>query len=147
MADAVVVAESKEKGGSLVTASIALDYGHDVFAFPGRTGDTRSIGCNRLIRLNRAGLITCAEDFLEGMNWDNHQKRHKAIEQSINFEDDNLSDKDRLIIDALTTEGDLRVSQLSDITGLDHSTLLETLLDLEMNGRIRNCPGGLYQLK
>lgn len=147
LADAVIVAESKEKGGSLVTASIALDYGHDVFAFPGRTGDTRSFGCNRLIRLNRAGLITCAEDFLEGMNWYNHQTKHNAVERSINFEEDNLTDNDRLIIDALTTEGDLRVNQLSNVTGLDHSTLLEALLDLEMNGRIRSCPGGLYQLK
>lgn len=29
----------------------------------------------------------------------------------------------------------------------DHATLLEELLDLEMNGKIRNCPGGIYQLR
>lgn len=147
LADATIVAESKSKGGSLVTASIANDYGRDIFAFPGRVGDSRSEGCNRLIRLNRAGLITCAQDFVEAMNWDTAANGTHAIQQSIPFEEENLSPTERLIIDALRDRGDLRISQLSDATNLDHATLLEVLLDLEMNGKIRNCPGGVYQLR
>lgn len=146
LADAVIVAESKDKGGSLVTASIALDYDRDVFAFPGRVNDERSKGCNRLIRLNRAGLITCAEDFLESMNWTSAHTS-KTIQHSIPFEEENLSPNARLIIDALRDRGDLILSQLSDATGLDHTALYEELLDLEMDGKIRSTPGGLYQLR
>ena len=147
LSDAVIVAESKDKGGSLVTASIALDYNRDVFAFPGRVGDSRSEGCNRLIRLNRAGLITCAQDFIEAMSWSTSSAKQKSIQHSIPFEEENLSRNARLITDALRDRGDLLLSQLSEATGLDHSTLYEELLDLEMDGKIRSTPGGLYQLR
>lgn len=147
LADATIIAESKTSGGSLVTASISLDYGRDVFAFPGRVGDTRSEGCNRLIRLNRAGLITSAQDFIESMNWQSSAQKQISVQHTINFEEDHLSPQDRLIIDTLRDRGDLRVSQLSDITRINHTTLIEALLDLEMEGKIRNCPGGVYQLR
>lgn len=147
LADAVIVAESKAKGGSLVTASLANDYSRDVFAFPGRVNDDRSQGCNRLIRLNRAGLITSAEDLLESMGWGSSQSARTAIQQSIPFEEEHLTPTARLIIDALRDQGDLRLTQLSDLTHLDHSTLLEALLDLEIEGKIRSTPGGLYQLR
>lgn len=147
LSDAVIVAESKDKGGSLVTAAIGNDYGRDIFAFPGRVGDSRSEGCNRLIRLNRAGLITCADDFIEAMNWGTTNTKQKSIQHSIPFEEENLSNTARLIIDALRDRGDMLLSQLEESTSLDHATLYEELLDLEMDGKIRSTPGGLYQLR
>lgn len=147
LSDAVIVSESKAHGGSLVTASIALDYNRDVFAFPGRVGDSRSEGCNRIIRLNRAGLITCAQDFVEAMGWENANAHQKSIQHSIPFVEDNLSPNARLIVDALRDQGDMLLSQLSEATGLGHAALYEELLDLEMDGKIRSTPGGLYQLR
>lgn len=148
LADATIVAESRDKGGSLVTASIALDYNREVFAFPGRSKDDRSKGCNRLIRLNRAGLITCAQDFLEAMNWDSTALRQNPIQHSINFEEDNISQLGRQIIDALQQKGDLRLSQLTEILpNADRAGLMEELLDLEISNKIISCPGGTYQLK
>lgn len=69
MADAVVVLESGEKGGSLITAGIANSYNIDVLAYPGRASDPLSKGCNNLIRTHRAGLITSGEELVEFMNW------------------------------------------------------------------------------
>ena len=69
MADAVVVVESATKGGSLITADIALSYDRQVWAFPGRVFDTYSSGCNRLIFSNAATLLTGAEDFCVAMGW------------------------------------------------------------------------------
>ena len=56
MADAVVVVESAERGGSLITAEIALSYNRQVWAFPGRIYDSYSAGCNNLIASNSASL-------------------------------------------------------------------------------------------
>jgi DNA processing protein len=42
MADALVVVESKSKGGSLITAQMAQDYSRDIFALPGRFNDSNS---------------------------------------------------------------------------------------------------------
>ena len=147
LADAVLVSESKDRGGSLVTASIALDYNRDVFAFPGRTHDDRSMGCNRLIRLNRAGLVTSARDLAEAMGWINASSTH-AIQQTLNFGEDGVSDIGHRLLDALRDRGDLRLSQLCDLLPMiDRYEINEALLDLEMDGKIRNTPGGLYQLR
>ena len=74
LADATIVIESAEKGGSLITADIAFSYGRDVYAFPGRVTDINSKGCNGLIRQNKGGLITCADDLIMAMRWDVAQK-------------------------------------------------------------------------
>lgn len=63
IADAVIVVESGEKGGSLITANMANAYNKDVFAFPGRSIDSQSRGCNELIKSQRALLINDGNDF------------------------------------------------------------------------------------
>lgn len=59
---AVIVVESKTKGGSLMTARYAVEYGRDVHALPGRADDLRSAGCNSLIHENMAEIITTPEE-------------------------------------------------------------------------------------
>src|SRR5690606_22435091 len=54
LADATVVIETGQKGGSLITAELANGYNREVFAFPGRTTDLGSAGCNWLISSNKA---------------------------------------------------------------------------------------------
>src|SRR5215475_4908715 len=58
MSDATIVVESGIKGGSMVTAELANGYNRDVFAFPGKATDTKSAGCNYLIKSNKAVLLT-----------------------------------------------------------------------------------------
>ena len=58
MCDAVIVIESSKKGGSLITAELGNSYNKDVFAIPGRIYDSKSEGCNYLIKNNKASLIT-----------------------------------------------------------------------------------------
>ena len=61
---AIIVVESKSKGGSLMTARYAMEYGRDVYALPGRADDLRSAGCNSLIHENMAEIITTPEDLV-----------------------------------------------------------------------------------
>lgn len=49
LADCVIVTEAREKSGTQVTVSWALDQGKDIFAVPGRMTDAYSRGCNRMI--------------------------------------------------------------------------------------------------
>ncbi len=146
LADTVVVAESQDKGGSLITASIAIDYNRDVFAFPGRTTDDKSSGCNRLIRLNRAGLITCADDLLKAMNWCDNAGRKLPIQPSIDFGDEGLSPIARSVLDLLQQKGDLRLGQLCELLpDTTRASLIEEMLQLEISGKVCVCPGGVYQ--
>jgi DNA processing protein len=50
LSDAVVVVEAGVRGGALITAAKALEYGVPVFAVPGDVDRETSVGCNLLIR-------------------------------------------------------------------------------------------------
>jgi DNA processing protein len=50
LSDVVLVVEASERGGALITARIALDYGVPVYAVPGDVDRPTSTGTNRLIR-------------------------------------------------------------------------------------------------
>ena len=57
LAGTVIVTESKDRGGAVVTARLAYDYGKRVLAVPGRLDDIRSAGCNRLIKDGIAEIL------------------------------------------------------------------------------------------
>ncbi len=58
-----VIIESDESGGSIITASQALEQGRDVFAVPGNVNAQSSSGTNELIRQG-AHLVTSALDVI-----------------------------------------------------------------------------------
>jgi len=83
ISEATIVIESAEKGGSLVTAHIANSYHRDVFAVPGRTSDLQSVGCNNLIKQQRAHLLTSAADLLYILGWNIEKEQPKLIQKQL----------------------------------------------------------------
>ena len=140
LADATIVVESAEKGGSLVTADIAFSYGRDVYAFPGRTTDEASIGCNRLIQMNKAGLISSAKDLVMSLCWDSDAKT--VAQQLFLFPEK----PDHPVIRLLMEKGEFHVNQLATEMNLPIHKLTPTLFELELEGHIKALPGGLYRL-
>jgi len=141
LADATVIVESAEKGGSLVTADIAFSYGRDVFAFPGRISDDFSSGCNRLIQMNKAGLITSAKDLIMSLCWDADAK---PTSRPSLF---SLSEKpDHPIIRLLQEKGEFHVNRLAAEMDTPIHKLTPILFELEMEGHIKAFPGGVYRL-
>ena len=67
-----LVVESKLKGGSMVTAQLALDYNRDLYAIPGNIKKESSQGCNNLIQ-NSAYPVLDREDFLRILGVENEQ--------------------------------------------------------------------------
>lgn len=63
LSDVLVVVEAKERSGTFITVSTALEQGKDVYAFPGRMGDRLSYGCNRLIAQG-AGILYDMDEFI-----------------------------------------------------------------------------------
>lgn len=141
MVDAVVVIESGEKGGSLITAEIANSYNKDVFAFPGRTTDLNSMGCNHLIRTHRAGLITSGKDFIELMDWSPQLKKRKAVQTALFFA---LEGKEKELYDLVLQREPIGIDDLIIQSGHKASEVSATLFSLEMKGLISPRPGKLF---
>ena len=142
MSDVTVVIESNITGGALITANLASGYNREVAAYPGRVNDTRSAGCNDLIRRNVAAMITKPEDLIDLMNW-NKEARPKAVQRQLFI---NLMPEEQKIVDLLQTRDSVHADELYHHTGLASSQLAATLLQLEMQGLIKTLPGKYYRM-
>ena len=144
LADAVVVVESKSKGGSLITAQMAQDYSRDIFALPGRYNDENAAGCNRLIQQNRAHLITSASDMVEAMRWE--QEKPIAVQTTISELLCDLNDSQRLLLDKLRKgEDGWHINQLVIETHISYNEVAAELMMLEVEGLVRSLPGGIWR--
>lgn len=145
LADAVIIVESADKGGSLITADIAFSYGRDVLAFPGRVNDPHSKGCNTLIRQNKAALITSAADLISAMCWDVSRPTGAIpVQQELFFQE---SDQAGLITRIISRNKEIHIDQLALEADIPVQQLAMLLFELEMNGIIRAFPGNIYKLK
>lgn len=142
MSDVTVVVESSISGGALITARMASGYNREVATFPGRVNDSRSTGCNELIRTNIAALITKAEDLIEMMNWDKESKP-KAVQKQLFL---NFTPDEQKVVDLLQERDSVHADELFHQTGLANSLLAATLLQLEMQGVIKALPGKYYRM-
>lgn len=142
LSDALVVVESAEKGGALVTARLASAYSRDVFALPGRTSDRYSAGCNSLIADHVAGLVTSASQFVASMGWETVTS--SEVQPSL-F--DELQPEERIIVDLLTEHGEMTLPQLTARIDMPSPRLLATLIDMEFRSFLLQIPGGRYRLK
>jgi DNA processing protein len=141
--DALVVIESSIKGGSLITASLGNGYNKDVFAIPGRVNDSKSEGCNYLVKNNKASLITSANDLLELMLWKAATKPNEKKQRELFIE---LTPNEKIIVDILQERESIQIDELYLRSGLSSSAAASALLTLEMQNVVISLPGKVYKL-
>lgn len=140
LSQACIVVESARRGGALITARLAQDYGREVYACPGRLTDLHSEGCNRLIARHGAAIFTSVDDLMDDMGWAPRQPRPQQLE----------------LFPALTaTEEQLRcrlvqteqcsADELVTATGLKVAEVNAALIQLEMKGLVRLLAGNQYR--
>jgi len=141
MAEATIVIESADKGGSLITANMANDYNRDVFAVPGRVTDKYSQGCNNLIKTQKANVLTSAADLIYMLNWDikeNPKTIQKQLFVELGTEEQKIYDflqkNGKELLDIIAIECDIPIFKLSGI-----------LIGMELKGVIRPLPGKLFE--
>lgn len=139
----VVVVEATEKSGSLITATLAVEQGREVFAVPGEVGSSRSRGAHRLIRQG-AKLVEGVDDIIEEIAPQLLDRTSSATQRAPRVLPQTASDAARTIF-ALLQENTLQVDQVIERTGISAAHVLETLLDLELQGLLRQLPGKIYR--
>ena len=132
----ILVIESQKKGGSLITAELALEEGREVFAVPGDIFSPSSEGCNNLIKNSQAKLTTDVKDIIIEYGWElknnkNNNLKLTSYEEKIFFLLEKEKNLDELILG----------------TSLKASEILSILMDLEIKHIIVSIPGGKYRRK
>ena len=142
LAQATIVIESAERGGSLVTADIANSYNREVFAVPGRVSDSQSKGCNKLIKHQKAHVLTSAADIIYHLGWELEEKT-KPVQTQLFVELDEdekqifryLKDKEKELLDSIAIACNMPVFKVATV-----------LMNMELKGVIRTLPGKLFEL-
>ncbi len=142
ISEATIVVESAAKGGSLVTAEIANSYNRDVFAVPGRPGDSQSLGCNALIKQQKAHLLTSVADLVYMLNWD-LKEDIKPVQKQLFVA---LDDQERKIYRLLEAHGKEQLDLIALKCEMPTFKTAGILLNMELKGVIRPLPGKLFEL-
>lgn len=142
MSDAVLVVESAEKGGALITAEIANSYNKEVFAVPGNIDNTYSVGCNALIKQNKAQLVTNATDIIALLNWDIDAKKSSQHKQAQLFIQ--LSEDEESIFQLIQTHKKIHIDIILSNINKSISYVSNILLQLELKDLIKPLPGKHY---
>lgn len=128
-----IVVESKNRGGSLITADLALEFNRDVYAVPGDVFSEYSKGCNNLIRDSRAKSLSNINELLEDYSWEIKEKN-----------DSNKYTKNQiLILNCLSSEKNL--DGILAETKIKETEILAELMTLEIMGVIKSITGGRYK--
>jgi DNA processing protein len=77
LAEVLVVVESRQRGGSLITAKAASDRGVTVMAVPGSTRNPACEGTNKLL-VDYAPPVTCVDDILVALGLDHSRDLGRA---------------------------------------------------------------------
>lgn len=144
LSDATIVIESAIKGGSLITASQALSYSREVFAFPGRCGDPFSAGCNKLVKTNRAALIESAADLIYNMGWDQPETMVDHVDPVL-FEVPDV--EEQKLYDVIDKAGEIQIGDIAQHSELSMNRVSALLLSMEMKNYIESLPGRVYRIR
>ena len=143
LSEATIVIESAEKGGSLVTADIANSYDREVFAVPGRITDSQSVGCNDLIKYQKAHLLSNPMDIPYMLNWQLESESKPAVQKQLFIELDAderqifnyLKDNNKALLDVIALDCKMPTYKVASI-----------LLNMELKGAVRPLPGKQFEL-
>ncbi|QQB73141.1 DNA-processing protein DprA [Fusobacterium canifelinum] len=128
-----IVVESKDRGGSLITADLALEFNRDVYAVPGDVFSEYSKGCNNLIRDSKAKSLSNINELLEDYSWKIEEKN----------DNNKYTQNQLLILNSLSSEKNL--DNILIETKIEQTEILAELMTLEIMGLIKSIAGGRYK--
>ncbi|HMK38096.1 MAG TPA: DNA-processing protein DprA, partial [Bacteroidota bacterium] len=136
MSLATLVIETPPGGGAMITASMALEQGREVFAVPSAVTAAPGSGTNLLIKEGKAKLTESVDDILEELAPKLPRIRTTAAPAAR----PDLTLFERTLLDAFGDDP-LHVDALAARSRMTVADALVHLLSLEFKGAVRQLPG------
>lgn len=142
LCEAVILIESKIKGGGMMTARLAYSYNRDVYTLPGRIDDIRSQGCNLLVKSKTAEPFTSVDDLIDSLGLTGGSTIPENQESQLTSTYNTKMSKDKIekmseILLAIRGQRGITLEELVCATNLDYSTIVQLTCILETDGYIR----------
>lgn len=131
-----IVAEAASQSGSLITASLALEDGKEVFAIPGQIFDPNVEGSHHLIQKGGAKLITSAEDVLNELG--------VVMPESGKTSNYKAQTPDESVLLKHLTTMPQSVDELVEKSGMSVPQVNATLTLMELKGGVKNVGMGQW---
>jgi len=140
----VIVTEAAINSGSLITARLATEQGREVFAVPGFVKEDTSRGTNALLK-EGAALIERAQDVIDAILPQLEQSLRLRLQPSREkkIAGGQLGGEEQRVYDVLSYDP-LTADDVILATGFSVSTVMASLLSLELRRRVRLLPGQRY---
>jgi len=138
----VVVVEATAQSGALITARLAAELGREVMAVPGRVTSAQSRGAHALIK-DGAALVTDLKDVIEALpaRWRACVKPVVPVGQHEQPVAGPAQDPDGQRLLGVVGEDPITIDELIEKGGLGSARTAALLLDLELQGLIRQIEG------
>lgn len=136
----VVVVEATKKSGSLITASLALEQGREVFAVPGSINSFKSTGCHFLIKQG-AGLVENSDDIMDQLDLNYPYAPKKDTFKETPTPPMEVSEKE---IYNVIGDYPTHIDQIAKQCNLEPSHVSSILLRMELKGMITQLPGKMF---
>lgn len=141
-----IVLCAKARSGSLITARFARESNREVFAVPGSIHDEDSIGCNQLIRSQKAKILLEPNDIYEEFPQIEGISQADKEVAPISFEFAQSPTLAKKVYQVFRKRKSHTITSLNGCNLADDEQLLGVLMELECHGLISKSIDGSYSI-
>ena len=136
-----LVAEAALKSGALISANFCLEQNRELMCMPGLLTNPNTEGVYKLIK-NGAAVITRGQDILDALGWEMPVVSSQSQEKTASAQLD-LNEEEQKVFEYIARQS-CTTDELCAGLNMDFGEITVILLNLEMNGYIKQIDGDRY---
>jgi DNA processing protein len=146
LSDVLIVVETSNKGGTLITAELAVEYKKPILAVPANIGTKTSEGCLDLLQKQKAFIYTKSADIEQVAGWLN-TGLSISEKDKLRLPPADLNTEEQKVYDLLHKHTELQIDEIAWQSQIPINQIASILLNLEFKGVVKALIGKKFRLE